>query len=973
MQKPPSWNQIRSDAAAFAARWADETDENAGSQSFWNEFLAIFGIDRKRVATFEARAQRSSTGGRGRIDLFWPGVLVAEQKSAGKDLTAAEEQAIDYLESISDAAFPGHVVTSDFGRMRIRDLGGDNVPFQFALKDLPKEIDRFGFLAGYTSRRLSSEQEHAVDVAAAQLMGSLYEQFSTTGMDDHEISVVLIRLLFLLFGDDTGLWEKGLFLEFLETRTQPDGSDLGPQVALLFQTLDRPADRRPPTLDELLLRFPYVNGGLFADRLDIPTFTGPMRKTLLKCCHIDWGVIVPAIFGSLFQAVKSKEARRSLGEHYTSEKNILRLIGPLFLDRLNAELDAAFNDVRALKKLREKLGKMNFLDPACGSGNFLVIAYRELRDLELRIMIRLRELTGEDQLLLDPTLGLQVSPAQFFGIEIEEWPAKIAETAMFLVDHQCNLQLARQFGEAPDRLPIATTATIVHANALNVAWDQVCSMTPETKIMGNPPFLGSLMLADVQKADAARVWGANKRLGTMDYVTNWFVIAGRLCHTYGLEAAFVSTNSITQGEQVGVLWDELEKSKVRINFAHQTFSWSNEAAGQAAVHVVIIGVTAQDIKQARLYTYSDIKGAPKEMIVSSINPYLIPGPITVIRTRTTPLNEGQVQMRFGSMPRDGGWLSKIDSTEAERIRQTDPTAAKYLCPLVGAAELINGGERYCLWLVDAEPSDLRASTVLKERLAEVRAMREASKAASTRNMASTPGLFGQIGQPSGTYLAVPGVSSENRRYVPMAMFGPEVIASNALLTISDADLFTFGLLQSSAFNAWNRTVSGRLKSDTRISAEITYHNFPYPAATQETQTAIEKAAQQVLDERAKHSKSTLADLYDPLSMPKGLLDAHQVVDKAVLRAYGMTSDATETQILETVFTRYRELDASNQLPLPAVESSRKPRNATKAPSQTAAVRAWAAENGLTVPARGRLPKDITTAWERAQSLQASQS
>lgn len=966
MQKPPSWNQIRTEAARFAARWADETDENASSQSFWNEFLQIFGIDRKRVATFEARAQRSSTGGRGRIDLFWPGVLVAEQKSAGRDLAAAEEQAIDYLESIGDDGFPGHVITSDFARIRIRDLGGDNVPYEFPLTDLAKEIDRFGFIAGYTSRTLSPEKEHEVDVAAAQLMGSLYEQLAATGMDDHEISVFLIRILFLMFGDDTGLWEKGLFLEYLETRTQPDGSDLGPQIIYLFQTLDRPIQKRSQTLDELLQRFPYVNGGLFADRLLIPALTAEMRTTLIECSHIDWGSIVPAIFGSLFQTIKSREDRRFLGEHYTSEENILKVIRPLFLDQLNTELDAAFNDTRGLKKLRQKLGGMTFLDPACGSGNFLVIAYRELRNLELRIMIRLRELTGEEQLLLDSTLGLQVSPAQFFGIEFEEWPAKIAETAMFLVDHQCNLELAQAFGEAPDRLPIATTATIVHANALEVPWDQVFPMTADTKIMGNPPFLGSLMLSEGQKADAVRVWGTNKRLGTMDYVTNWFVIAGRLCQEYGLEAAFVSTNSITQGEQVGVLWDELGKSRVRINFAHQTFSWSNEAAGQAAVHVVIVGLTAHDSEEARLYTYTDIKGTPKEMKVPSINPYLIPGPITVIRTRTTPLNDGQVQMRFGSMPRDGGWLSKIDPVEAERIRKSDPVAAKYLRRLIGADELINSGERYCLWLVDADPADLRSSPVLKERMAQVRAMREASKAASTRKMAATPGLFGQIGQPATTYLAVPRVSSENRRYVPMALFGPDVIASDALLTISDADLFAFGLLQSSAFNAWNRTVSGRLKSDTRISAEITYHNFPYPAVTPEAQIAIEEAAQKVLDERAKHPNSTLADLYDPLSMPKGLLEAHQNLDKATLKVYGLTGDVTETQILEALFARYRELTSANQLEIPTPTNVKRQKPA-KAPSKSAVVRVWAAENGITVPARGRIPKDITAAWERTQT------
>lgn len=912
--KPPAWNQIRADATQFAARWVDETDENAGAQAFWTEFLAIFGIDRKRVATFEARAQRTTTGGRGRIDLFWPGVLAVEHKSAGKDLDAAEQQCLDYLDGMDDSQFPGWVITSDFARIRIRDLGGDNIPYEFPLTDLPKEIDRFGFIAGYSNRKLSKEREHEVDIAAAKLMGSLYEQIADTGFNDHEVSVFLVRLLFLLFGDDTGLWERGLFLEFIETRTAADGSDLGPQLTALFQTLDKPVDQRSSSLDDLLARFPYVNGGLFADRFDIPSFNKPIRDTLVAACHIDWAAIIPAIFGSLFQAIKSKEDRRALGEHYTSERNILKVIRPLFLDDLREKYEKAYHDVRLLERLRSRIGEMTFLDPACGCGNFLVIAYREMRLLELDIIRRLRDLTGHDQLSLDPTLGLKVSPAQFYGIEFEEWPARIAEVAMFLVDHQMNLALAREFGQAPDRLPISTTATIVNANALTTPWDEVVpAMDMNTRIMGNPPFLGSLMLSPEQKADALHVWGDNKRLGTMDYVTNWFVLASRLSARYGCEVGFVSTNSITQGEQVAALWAELNKSLVSIPFAHQTFAWSNEAAGQAAVHVVIVGLTSRKPKSARLFTYDDIKGQEAEREVVSINPYLIPGQMVVVGTRTTPLNEGQTQMRFGSMPRDGGHLSKISPQEADEIRRTDPVAARYLHRLIGAEELLNGKERWCLWLLDAEPTDLRTSPVLRERLAAVREMREGSKAASTRKFAATPGLFAQLAQPTTRYLAVPGVSSENRRIVPMAMFEPDVIASNALLTISDADLLTFGLLQSVAFNDWNRAVSGRLKSDTRISAEITYHNFPYPLEVEKHRPAIEAAAQAVLDAREAHPGATLADLYDPLATPKDLLDAHRALDRAVLTAYRLPADADSTQILSKLFDRYAALDSADSL------------------------------------------------------------
>lgn len=909
MAKPPSWNQIRSDAAAFAARWADETDENAGAQSFWNEFLAIFGMDRKRVAVFEMRAERLSTGGRGRIDLFWPGVLIAEHKSVGKDLDAAQEQAIDYLESIDPDAFPGLLVVSDFARMRVTDLQGDRTSYEFPLSDLVKEIDRFGFLAGHANRKLSATHQHEADVAAARSMAALYESLAKAGFTEHEISVFMVRMLFILFGDDAGLWEKSLFLEFLETRTQNDGSDLGTQVAWVFQTLNRPVEKRPPNLDELLARFPYVNGGLFEDQLSIPACDANIRQALLDACHVDWSSIHPAIFGSLFQAVKSKEDRRLLGEHYTSETNILKVIGPLFLDDLRAEYEKAYNDVRKLERLRDRMGTMKFLDPACGCGNFLVIAYREMRQLELDIIARLQEMTKQSQLALDATMGLRVSPSQFFGIEYEEWPARIAETAMFLIDHQANQMLAQRFGEAPDRLPISTTASIVQANALRTPWDEVVlGMDGQTYIMGNPPFLGSLILNDTQKEDARYVWGNFKRLGTMDYVTNWFVLAGRLIERYGCSAGFVSTNSIAQGEQVAALWGELQKTGVVIGYAHQPFAWSNETTGQAAVHVVIVGLAARAPKSARLFTYdAGPKKPPEEREVVAINPYLIPGDMTIVTNRGTPLNPGQVQMRFGSMPRDGGWLSKIDAETAMDIRSSDPVAAKYLRPLIGAEELINGGERWCLWLVDAEPGDLRSSPVLRDRLAKVRQMRMDSKAASTRKWADSPGLFVQNGQPQTPYLAVPCHSSENRPYVPMAMYPPEVIAMNALLTIADVDIFTFGLLQSVAFSAWNATVSGRLGSGLRISAEVTYHNFPYPQASPEQRTAIERAAQGILDARAVHPDSTLADLYDPLSMPPDLLDAHRELDRTVLAAYGLPADSDSTTVLSHLFRLYAEL------------------------------------------------------------------
>lgn len=748
---------------------------------------------------------------------------------------------------------------------------------------------------------------------AARLMGSLYEKLESAGMGEQESSIFLARMLFLMFGDDTGMWKKSLFHDFLAESTKADGSDLRQRLAEAFEAADTAVNLRRSELPKALGALPYINGGIFAEELRMPELDGAFRKALIEACRFDWGQISPAVFGSMFQTVKSKEARRHLGEHYTSEENILRTIEPLFLDELRERLEAAWDDRKALAKLHRDLGEMRFLDPACGCGNFLIVAYRELRALELALLIRQRDLAAQAgdrkamQLAIDATQSLKVSIEQFYGIEIEAWPARIAETAMFLVDHQANLRMDHELGTAPTRLPLEVSPHILNANALTTDWGSLVPADESTYVFGNPPFLGSLMLSEEQKAAARYVWGDFKRLGTMDLVTNWFVLGARLAHRTGCQVAFVSTNSISQGEQVAALWDELGKSEVHISFAHQTFKWTNEAVGQAAVHVVIIGMSPKRPGVARLFTYPDPTGSPVELEVVAINPYLAPGDMVIVGTRLSPLNPGQTQMRFGSMPRDGGWLSKISPEEASGIRGTDPIAAKYLRRLVGADELINGTERWCLWLVDAEEADLGNSPELRRRLEKVREMRAQSKATSTRKWADRPGQFVQQAQPSTTYLAVPGVSSENRKYVPMAIYGPDVIASNALLTVSDAGLLAFGLLQSRAFSVWNATVSGRLGLSVRISAEITYHNFPYPPRLQEFQEAIEAGAQCVLDARMAHPDMSLAKLYDPALTPVDLLEAHRGLDAAVLAAYELEEDASESVILASLFARYSNL------------------------------------------------------------------
>ena len=877
MAKPPSWNEIRTSAAVFAASWADETNEKAESQTFWNEFLAIFGIDRRRVAVFEKRAQRTSTAGGGFIDIFWPGTLLAEHKSAGKSLEDAEQQAIDYLESIDVDDFPGLIITSDFATMRVRDLGGDNTPYTFPLTKLPEEIDRLGYLAGYKKREFGGGDEELANIKAAKLMGRLYEELSRNGYEGHDASILLVRLLFLMFGDDTGMWEKNLFAEFVETRTSPDGSDLGAQLAHLFQVLDKEETSRPAAIDELLARFPYVNGHLFAERIDIPAFDRRMRDELAKATEFDWSKISPAVFGSLFQAIKSKEARRELGEHYTNESAIMKALGPLFLDELENTFVQAKDNKNRLEALHDRLAGIRVLDPACGCGNFLVVAYRQLRRLELKVLTRLRELTGERQLVLDVDSLSRVRISQFFGIEIEEWPARIAETAMFLVDQQANQELALAFGSAPDRLPIKIAPVIHMGNALRVPWDTIMPFGPDSFIVGNPPFMGRTTRSKEETEDLKTCFENAAGSGNIDYVCAWFAKAAELMEGQATRTAFVATNSITMGEQPAVLWGKLRKHGCRIDFAHQTFAWSSEAPGAAAVHVVIVGFSTTGRKDRTLFSYSDVTGSPTASPANEINPYLVDSPWVVAVSRSTSISPKAPRMRFGSMPHDGGHLL-LTQDEADAARANDAVAAPYLRKLIGADELINNTNRFCLWLVDAPPSVFRQSPVIRDRCERVRDVRLKSPDPAAVKAATTPGLFKARRQPTSTYIAIPGVSSEKRQYVPMARFDADVIASNAVLTIEDGSWYTFGMIQSKTFMTWMAAVSGRLESRYRISAEITYNNFPWPDEPS-NRTQIEVAAQGVIDTRNNHFGATLADLYDPLAMPRDLVEAHQKLDR----------------------------------------------------------------------------------------------
>jgi hypothetical protein len=899
------------EAELLATKYAKITSEKQFAQTFWRDlFQQLCGVD-DLLATgieFEYPVRSHESGTIKFIDVLWPGVVLVEHKSAGESLDKAEQQARDYLISLEAAKRPPVIILSDFAKFRIIEvLAGKSV--EFALSDLPQNVGRFESIIGDAGIG-SSRVEVEADTKAANLMSELFVQFEKAGYTGHEVSVFLVRILFLLFGDDTAMWrrtDRGLFSDVVNNSPE-DGTGLGAILQELFVTLNTPREARPLTLADSISGFPYINGGIFAEQLPNFNFNKSMRAALIAATEYDWSTISPAIFGSLFQSVRDAETRREMGEHYTSETNILRCINDLFLNNFYKRMREAWDSPQALKALRMELGQYNYLDPACGSGNFLVVAYKRMRDIELRIIARLQELdNARTQLQLDGSLGLQVHLGQFHGIEIDEWSASIARVAMFLADHQANLALEQITGSAPNRFPLTESAVIVNANALATEWSDVCPMNSKTYIMGNPPFFGARLQNDEQKADTNRVWVGAKGASELDFVANWYLLAARQLAAHGGRAALVSTNSITQGEQPAIIWSALKSLGMRIDFAHRTFKWSNDATGQAAVHVVIIGFSKNtQTGKRKLWEYPDIKGLGKLREVDSINAYLVDGPDVLVTARATPLSSTSPRMDFGSMPNDGGHLSDISADEAQEIRDNDPIAAKYLRKIIGAREMLHNVERYCLWLVGVEPADIKKSKVLSTRIEAVRSLRAASPRAATQKLALRPAEFGEIRQPVTEYLVVPRHSAESRDYVPMAWYQPDVITNDAVLLVAAADVAVFGLLQSRVFNAWNKAVSGRIKSDTRISSTVTYNNFPFPVLTVTDQEKIRKDGQAVLDARAKFSSSSLADLYEAASMPPDLATAHAKLDADVLGAYGLKANATDSEILEVLFTMYAE-------------------------------------------------------------------
>jgi hypothetical protein len=969
MTQPISWNEIQDRATAFTKEWAGTSSEEASAKPFWIAFFEVFGIQQRKVSVFEHHVAKLNKA-LGKIDLFWPGTLVIEHKSLGKNLGKAATQAFDYLHGLEATDLPRYVLVCDFEQFVLYDLEapeGSPAVHSFKLAQLADNIHLFGFIAGYQVRVI--RENDPINQAAVEAIGELHDALKRDNYTGEKLEVFLVRLLFCLFADDTGIFQpKDSFHDLIEYHTKPDGSDVGGVLEELFNTLNDKTDKRQSRLPRHFAIFPYVNGKLFETHYRPPSFDTAMRSQLLTLCGLDWGSISPAIFGAMFQTVIELDAtnrRRQLGAHYTSEANILKLLGPLFLDELRAEFDSVKGNQNKLFEFHKRLRELTFLDPACGCGNFLVIAYRTLRELELDV---LQAAAKFGQKIGKVFNNLQVNVDQFYGIEIEEFPAQIAQVAMWLTDHQMNVRVGVAFGEHFDRIPLTKSAQIRRGNALEIDWAEFVPPEKLSFIVGNPPFIGKQNQSTAQKTALASVTVGVAGAGVLDFVAGWFIKAAQylsakpdgfggiaaktnkgrkgftdvkfgqnqsanqtdLAGFGGLFAdviqvetqarrkvrcAFVSTNSITQGEQVSVLWAWMLAQGIHIHFAHKTFQWSNDAPGKAAVHCVIIGFGMEE-RAPRLFEYEDIKGAGHEIAVKNVNPYLVDAPTVVLPSRREPICQVK-GLNYGSFALDDGNYT-LDAEARAAVLTDGAKAKKYIRPFIGGQEMLNAGERWCLWLKDADVQEISKLPETMRRIEAVREWRLKSGRETTAKLGKTPILFAEIRQPVSKYIAIPTVSSERRQFIPMAFLDAEVVASNQLYVLPDATPYEFGILSSTMHNAWVRYTCGRLKSDFRYSAGIVYNNYPWPQKpSDKLREAIEFAAQGVLDARAEHqtcsNPASLATLYNPSTMPANLQTAHKALDKAVDAAYGIKTsqnvrtDAERVAYLFELYEMYTSL------------------------------------------------------------------
>ena len=903
--------QQKTAAASFASKWENRGYEKGESQLFWTELLTeVFGIeDPSTFITFEQQARLDHTSF---IDAMIPGThVMIEQKSLGKDLRQAIkqsdgtlltpfQQAQRYSAVLPYSERPRWIVTCNFAEFDVYDMENPKgEPSRILLKDLEREYYRLQFLVDVKSEHLMKEME--VSMKAGEIVGKLYDALiSQYDADDPEslryLNILCVRLVFCLYAEDAGVF--GRHNQFHDYLAQFDTSFMQMALVQLFDTLDTPADKRSKYLNPTLAAFPYTNGGLFAEEIDIPQFTDELRNTLLQHASLDfdWSEISPTIFGGVFESTLNPETRRSGGMHYTSIENIHKVIDPLFYSALQADFARCMEEtnvkkrLRALHDLQDRIASLRFLDPACGSGNFLTETYLSLRRLENEIIKRIYSVETLDAF----DNPIKVSIHQFYGIEINDFAVTVATTALWISEAQMMAETEKIIHHDIDFLPLKSYANIHEGNSLRIDWESVCPKEKLDYIIGNPPFVGFTYMTKEQKEDMQQLFPGIKNL---DYVCCWYKKANDFIQNTRIECAFVSTNSIAQGETVARFYSQLN---YKINFAYQSFVWSSEASQKAAVHCVIIGFAMFDREHKYLY----IGNARNE--AKQINAYLCDAPNVLVQSRNKPLCDIP-KMIYGNKPADGGNLIIEDCDKDEFVKK-EPQAEKFIHPFMGAVEFLHNKKRWCLWLVHASPKEIKECPMVYERVQKCKEMREASVAAAIRKFAETPTLFAQRTQPEGVdFLIVPRVSSERRKYVPMGYMNAGVITSDAVQIIPSATLYHFGILESNVHMAWMRAVCGRLKSDYRYSKDIVYNNFPWPAPSPELKAKIEQAAQAILDARALYPDSSLADLYDPTLMPKELLQAHRQNDRLVMQAYGFSPKMTESECVAALFRRYGEM------------------------------------------------------------------
>ncbi|HFI0150401.1 TPA: DNA methyltransferase [Streptococcus suis] len=915
-------------AKEFILRWEGRGNERQDSQSFWLDLLgSVYGIENPtEYITFEDKVMLDHTSFiDGYIDKT---KVMIEQKGADKDLNKAIkqsdgslltpfQQAKRYSANLPYSQRPRWIVTSNFKEFYIYDMEQPNAEATVVrLADLEQEFYRLEFLVDKSNEHL--EREMQISMEAGEIVHEMYEgllkQYKNPESPDslHAINQLIVRLVFCLYAEDSGLF--GHKLAFHDYLARFGSRDFRRALHDLFDVLDTPIEQRDPYLDDDLAAFPYVNGGMFAEKqIEIPNFTDDLRALILEhaSSQFDWSDISPTIFGAVFESTLNPETRHSGGMHYTSIENIHKVIDPLFLNDLKDEL----NDIRQFKlaktveqkakQFQNKLASLTFFDPACGSGNFLTETYISLRRLENEAI----KLYMGDSVKLDvEELNLvKVKLNQFYGIEINDFAVSVAKTALWIAESQM-LEVTKEIVYAElDFLPLKSYTNIYHGNALTTDWETVVDKDRLNYIIGNPPFLGARVMSKEQKEDLLTVFGNYKGAGNLDFVSGWYLKAAELMRGTDIQAALVSTNSITQGEQASLLWKILiQDFDVTINFAYKTFKWNSEAKDNAAVHCVIIGFGKEKAEKVLFETLEQV------VKVEHINGYLVEASDIFIENRTKSLSDVP-DMGIGNKPIDGGFYL-FEKSEMEDFIKSEPKSANYFRKWYGAKEFINQAPRYCLWLGDASPAELRSMPQVMKRIEAVRNYRLESPSAGTRKIAEKPTRFHVENMPESTYIIVPSVSSERRRYIPMGFMAPENLASNLVLIIPDATLYHFGILTSNVHMAWMRTVAGRLEMRYRYSAKIVYNNFPWPTVTEEQKEKIAQTAQAILDARALYPDSSLADLYDELTMPVELRKAHQANDAAVMTAYGMTKVVdgkktwlTESETVERLFDMYEEL------------------------------------------------------------------